>query len=426
MAIKTEVERRYEHVPITQILVDQKHQFRANLSPEVIENYASLISDGAKFPNLVVFDTGREDGLYTLVDGFQRLKGYEVNDYRKIHVDVIEGTEEQAILYALNANSTHGAAYTNDDKRKRARFCFGHKTMKNWTDNKTAKYLAVSQGFISSQRKTYNETRGIDEDSLIKHVETKDGRSYPIDVKKGADTKGNKNGGRKKIVIPEEQSQAITVDMDEVEPTQLILGDEPVENGIAQLEGAYVNSMSHSIRTSKNGLMKVTLGELDDLITLEKYDLIIYSGDLDWLINNQELITSNTNVILQGSTGEDVNKIQNVNTLANTFNLFLVAGKMTVTAYYCSQQIKIQDKVISTYDLYLAELITSYVTDGGSVLLIDPLSTVCEVMQSLMLKCHVFYSDENVARYQKELIEGSVLDLEFEDQSLEESTLSSF
>lgn len=419
MPTKPEPEKRYEHIPITQILVDQRYQFRANLSPEVVENYASLISDGAKFPNLVVFDTGREDKQYTLVDGFQRLKAYEVNDYRKVHVDIIEGTEEQAILYALNANSTHGAAYTNDDKRKRARFCFGHKTMKQWTDNKTAKYLGVSQGFISAQRKIYNETRGIDESSVIKHVETKDGRSYPIDTKKGADRKGNKDGGRKKPVIPEEQLQAITVDMDEVEPEQLILGEIPVE---AVLESAYVNPVIYSSQTSKDEMMKVTLGELDDLLKIEKCDLIIYSGDLNWLVENQFLITGNKNVILQGSTGEDVNKLQNINTLADTFNLFLVAGKMTVTAYYCSKQIKLQDKVISTYDLYLSEVIQSYVSESGSVLLVDPLSTVCEIMTLLERKCHVFYSEGNVVNFQRELNDCDVSGISFEVQNGEEDS----
>lgn len=416
MPVKKEPEKRYEHVAIPKILVDQKYQFRANLSSEVAEDYALAISNNAKFPNLIVFDTGREDGLYTLVDGFQRLTAYQVNDYRKVHVDVIEGTEEQALLYALNANAANGARYTNADKRKRAIFCFGHKTMSKWSDNKIADYLGVTQGFISGKRREYEETRGIDESEKIIQVETKDGRSYQMDTKKGVSDKGNKQGLRKKVVIPEEQKVTLVLDED-IEPTQLVLGD--TEENRTQLEDNFskASNINPGTYTSKDGLMKVTLGELSDILSLREYDLIIYSSSIEWLTDNQEIITSNPNVIVQGSTGNDVNKLQSVDTLANTFNLFLIEGRMTVAAYYCSKSVEISDKVIATYNLYLSELIQCYIGSSGSILLVDPLNTTCEVMQQLGHNFHTFYSEKNLNRFQKELSECEILGIEFEDNS---------
>lgn len=411
MPAAKELEKRYEHVPINKILVDQKYQFRAALSPEVAEDYALAIEEGAKFPNLVVFDTGREDGLYTLVDGFQRLTAYEVNNYRKIHVDVITGTEEQALLYALNANATNGARYTNEDKRKRANFCFGHKTMSKWTDNKIASYLGVSQGFISARRREYEALRGIDDEVVIKTVQTKDGRTYDIDVKKSADKKGNKQGGRKKPVIPDEQKAALVI---ETEPQQLLLGEQHEE--FTEDESVKV-TLEPGILTSSDGLLKVTLGNLDDLLEIDEYDLIIYSSDISWVVDNQDFIIKNSNIILQGLTGEDINKTQNINTVANTYNLFLVGSRLIVVAYYCNTQVERKDEVIPNYESYLASLISDYVGDGGSVLIVDPLETLSTFSQRVEVSLDLFYSEKNLGLYQKELETCDSLGIVFEDNS---------
>lgn len=403
----TQQNRTQEYVPITDLIVDQKYQFRAALDPSVVENYAELIGEGFKFPNLICFDTAREDKKYVLVDGFQRLKGYEINDYRKVNIDIIKGNEDDAMMFALNANSGHGAAYTQEDKRKRARFCFGHPVMKKWSDNKTAKFLGVTQGFISNQRKLYNATRGIDGDKRIVEVESKDGRKYTIDSKKGSETKGNHGKGRNKPIIPDEQKIELPTDQSDLEQlglTDIVLGevesivevDEEISTAIKVILGETYQNSDRSI--------KVTFDNLDKLLDIEdRYDLVIFSGDIDWIMKNQILVTDNPNLILQGSTGEDINKFQDIQITANTFNLFLVEGKMIVTAYYCAKFLKLSDKVISSYDLYLSELIQPYVKNKGSVLFVDPNSSVTEVMSKLDRKFHVFYSENNSRKLYQEL-----------------------
>lgn len=407
--------RKQAHLPIDQILVDEnKYQFRAAVSLEVAENYATLIGEGQKFPNIVLFDTKREDSKYVLVEGFQRYKAYQVNNYRKLHVDIIEGSEEEAIEFAMKSNATHGAQYTREDKRKILRYIFGHSKLKRSSDNSIAKRYGFSQGFVSSYRKQYETERGIEDENRVKMVSTKDGREYPIDSKKGAETRkknGNDKNTRRKPVIPEVESITIS---SEILPTQLELGDSIESETI-------VDTLNSSIRygsTYSNdlGSVKVTFDELNKVKDLPgAFNLIIYSSDLDWLIENQALITTNPNVIVQGHTGEDINKIQNIDTLANTFNLFVVAGRMTVTAYFCSTSMSIKDRVIESYEGYLTELVKSYTFDSDSkILLVDPSSNVVEIMQNIGRFVHVFYSEKSHGLCLNELEDCELLEIGLE------------
>jgi hypothetical protein len=69
---------------------------------------------GAVFPPIVVFFDGAE---YWLADGFHWIIAAEELGLAEIDTDVREGTQRDAILYAVGANAAHGLKRTNRDKR---------------------------------------------------------------------------------------------------------------------------------------------------------------------------------------------------------------------------------------------------------------------------------------------------------------------
>lgn len=409
--------RKQDHLPLEQILVDEsKYQFRAAVNLEVAETYATLIAEGYKFPNIVLFDTKREDNKYVLVEGFQRFKAYQVNNYRKLHVDIIDGTEDEAVEFAMKSNSTHGLGYTQEDKRKILRYVFGHPKLKRLTDNSIAKRYGFSQGFVSSYRKKYEIERGIEDEDRVKIAKTKDGREYEIDTKKGGETRkknGTDKNTRKKPVIPGKESIFLT---EEMLHSQLELGENVSEILEVEIEDSNVVQVSlvqGSTYTNESETVKITFDELSKVSLLpDAYDLIIYSGDLNWLVDNQSFITSNPNVIVQGYTGADIGKVQDIENLANDFNLFLVGRRMIVTAYYCSKVVNIEDQIIASNEDYLLVLIQALAPEKtDSILLVDPSFNVVEIMQQFDRSVHVFYSERNYGLALKELNDCSLLEI---------------
>lgn len=399
-----------EYLNITQIIIEDKYQFRAALDPLVLENYATLIGEGTKFPNVICYRTPESlaQDQVILVDGFQRIKAYLINDYRKINCDVIEGSEEEALMYALNANMSHGAAYTNEDKRKRVRFAFGHAVMKKWSDNRIAKHLGLSQGFVSSQHKEYDAIRGIDDKSKVVEVATKDGRAFHMDTQKGTQTKA-KNKTRNKPTIPEEQLvlEDVTVTVAESFDTNVIYDGESPETELEIAEtsiGAIKFKLGQVYINAENSIW-ITFNNLDRLADIkEPFDLMLYSSSIPWIVDHQKSIFPDRNIIIQGHSGEDINRIQNIETLANTFNLFIVNSKIFVVAYWCSKNHTILDKVIDSYESYILDILLLYLENSGStLLLVDPSEPVAAIVANLGFKCLVFYSKQNKEAFTTEI-----------------------
>lgn len=398
-----------ESVSISDIIVDQKYQFRVACDPVVVENYALLISEGVKFPPITLFrivDPKSEIlGKVVLVAGFQRLEAYQINDYRKLECEIYEGTEDDASMFALPSNSRHGSAYTHADKRKVVRSAFNHPIMKKWSDNRLSKYLGVSQGFVSSEHRKYDEERGIEEETRVVDAIASDGRNYTIDVKKASKTKAEN-----KIALslePEPKQDNTVALINTPEPDQ--------ELELAQLHITPEEIYIKSGQTYGDTSIKVSLGSLKSLLKIgDAYDLSIYAGDLTWLVKNQAVIMKHSNLALMCLTGEDITQTENIDTLASRFNLNLVAGNPVAIAYYCSKNITIPDRSYSDHCLHLAEIVKPYVASKGSVLVINPVEPVVEVFHSIDRKCHVFYSEANIELAHRELSIAKVLGLDLQ------------
>ena len=135
---------------LEQIRIDGGTQSRVKLNQETVAEYAQAFTDGAEFPPVVVFFDGAS---YWLADGFHRYFGARNAGESAIAVQVINGTQRDAVLYSLKANATHGLKRTNADKRKAVEILLKDAEWAAWSDRKIAEVCGVGHPFVAAIRK---------------------------------------------------------------------------------------------------------------------------------------------------------------------------------------------------------------------------------------------------------------------------------
>ncbi|MCK6525519.1 ParB/RepB/Spo0J family partition protein [Myxococcota bacterium] len=144
-----------ETVPIASI--QQKHQFRARMSQQTIDDYAEALLNGATFPPIDVrrlpdLGFGEPGGLF-LADGYHRLAAHKKIGAEYILAEVKDSTEALLFEAAVSANSNHGLPRTQEDKRAAVRAALAHGVIGKRSDTQIAKLCGVSQPFVSKLRK---------------------------------------------------------------------------------------------------------------------------------------------------------------------------------------------------------------------------------------------------------------------------------
>jgi hypothetical protein len=134
---------------ISEIILDEKAQPRAELDSEVIQDYAEAMTNGAKFPPVIVF--GR-NGKKWLADGWHRVRAAQSAKLDKILADVQDGTLRDAILYSMGANSIHGMRRTNRDKRRAVITLLTDEEWRKKSDRWIAEQCSVSNKFATDMR----------------------------------------------------------------------------------------------------------------------------------------------------------------------------------------------------------------------------------------------------------------------------------
>lgn len=142
--------QRTETYALRLIKAEDRFQARAVMDQFVIDRYASQLKAGVTFPPVTIFQSP-EMGLI-LVDGFHRYVAHERAKIKQIAATVIEGTERDALLFALSANQEHGMPRTNADKRNAVTALLSDEEWVKWSDAEIARKLGVSDRFVASVR----------------------------------------------------------------------------------------------------------------------------------------------------------------------------------------------------------------------------------------------------------------------------------
>lgn len=197
------------------IRIDGGTQARAELNQQTVSEYADAMTEGAKFPPVVVFFDGVD---HWLADGFHRYFGAKKIDARDIDADVREGTRRDAILFSLGANDTHGLRRTNADKRKSVETLLADPEWATWSNVQVGKTCAVSEGLVRSLRK--NEVTATERTYTTKH-----GTAATMKTNKIGRTKEKPEQIAEKPQAPATQSLAASEDQELADA----MGADPVE-----------------------------------------------------------------------------------------------------------------------------------------------------------------------------------------------------
>lgn len=101
-------------LPIAMIRRDGGTQIRVEFHETTADEFAELLMGGGELPPVTVFFDGSE---YWLADGFHRMRAHERAWREEIAAEVVDGSQRDAILYAVGANAVHGIRRSERDKR---------------------------------------------------------------------------------------------------------------------------------------------------------------------------------------------------------------------------------------------------------------------------------------------------------------------
>lgn len=132
------------------IRLEDGTQPRAQLSSEVINDYAEQMRLGAKFPPIVVFYDGKD---YWLADGFHRVvAAKKARLGEPIEAEVMQGTQSDAQWYSYGVNKTHGLRRTNEDKARAVKRALCHPQGAKRSDREIAWHVGVSAPMVGKYR----------------------------------------------------------------------------------------------------------------------------------------------------------------------------------------------------------------------------------------------------------------------------------
>ena len=139
-------------IEISRIKTDGGTQPRVSLNQETVAEYRDAYKSGVRLPPVMLFFDGAD---YWLADGFHRFFAARDAGLTEIYEDIQPGTQRDAILYSLSANSKHGLRRTNADKRKAVQTLLDDAEWSKWSDREIAKRCAVGYDLVADIRKSH-------------------------------------------------------------------------------------------------------------------------------------------------------------------------------------------------------------------------------------------------------------------------------
>ena len=131
------------------IRIDGGTQSRVLIDEQVVTDYAELYRSGVTLPPVTVFFDGT---THWLADGFHRYWANKKINCDYVYADVRQGTQRDAILYSVGANTDHGLRRTNADKRKAVLMMLEDDEWMQWSDHEIARRCGVDHKTVTKHR----------------------------------------------------------------------------------------------------------------------------------------------------------------------------------------------------------------------------------------------------------------------------------
>jgi len=144
---------RQEKLAIDSVRVDGGTQIRVHIDEDAVADYATA----KELPPVIVFFDGTD---YWLADGFHRWHAQRRAKHKKIMAEIREGTQRDAVLYAVGANTEHGLRRTNEDKRKAVQTLLNDAEWSKWSDREIARKCCVSHTLADKVRQEIASASG--------------------------------------------------------------------------------------------------------------------------------------------------------------------------------------------------------------------------------------------------------------------------
>lgn len=141
-----------KNIAIRLLALDSDVQMRSGLSSDLIREYAESMSNGTKFPPIVVY-TREGLGRYYVADGFHRVKAAMSIHLPNIFAEVRDGSKRDAILCAVGANANHGMRRTPADKRRSIIALLTDPEWCKWATAEIARRCNVSHALVEDVRR---------------------------------------------------------------------------------------------------------------------------------------------------------------------------------------------------------------------------------------------------------------------------------
>jgi predicted nucleic acid-binding Zn-ribbon protein len=135
------------------IRIDGGTQARVKLNQDLVTEYAEHMKDGDKFPPITVFNDGSD---HWLADGFHRFFAYKANNETMVEAEVINGTLEDATLYAFAANAKRGLSMSDEDNRNVITLMLKHPKWSLWSDREISRHVGVSNMTVGRVKQSLN------------------------------------------------------------------------------------------------------------------------------------------------------------------------------------------------------------------------------------------------------------------------------
>jgi predicted nucleic acid-binding Zn-ribbon protein len=135
------------------IRIDGGTQARVKLNQDLVTEYAEHMKDGDKFPPITVFNDGSD---HWLADGFHRFFAYKANNETMVEAEVINGTLEDATLYAFAANAKRGLSMSDEDNRNVITLMLKHPMWSLWSDREISRHVGVSNMTVGRVKQSLN------------------------------------------------------------------------------------------------------------------------------------------------------------------------------------------------------------------------------------------------------------------------------